>query len=147
MFIVSFSLSGESKWPFYRQSHNWHIVWNWFVFHLNMTFSCWQQYTSACLPALKPVRPLVPQETPNKHVWPYFHHNLHALPKRDYGNSMAKLGPYMAHMWEWHRKTKISDDMELMWGIIFASCMLREIYEKNSQCLSMHGRGMGKKYP
>ena len=48
---------------------------------------------------------------------------------------MAKLGPYMAHMWEWHGKTKtFSDDMELMWGLNLAICMVWEIWKtkKNS---------------
>ena len=26
------------------------------------------------------------------------------LPKKNYGNDMAKLGPYVAHMWEWYGK-------------------------------------------
>jgi len=32
--------------------------------------------------------------------------NKMPLPKRNYRNGMAKLGPYMAHMWEWYGKTK-----------------------------------------
>ena len=28
------------------------------------------------------------------------------LPKKNYGNHMANLGPYMAHTWEWYGKVE-----------------------------------------
>ena len=28
------------------------------------------------------------------------------LPKKKYGNDMAKFGPYLTHMWEWYGKVE-----------------------------------------
>ena len=33
-------------------------------------------------------------------------HSRIPLPKQKYGNDMEKLGPHMAHIWEWHGKAE-----------------------------------------
>ena len=48
---------------------------------------------------------------------------MHPLPKKKYGNDMAKHGPYMTHIWEWYGKVgwRYGTDMRLNFAMF--SCM------------------------
>ena len=67
------------------------------------------------------------------------------LPNKKYGNDMANLGPYMAHMWKSYGK--VGDHMELIWGQIFANFKLWKVYGKKSSCYVLYGRAMGTECP
>ena len=59
---------------------------------------------------------------------------MYSLTKKNYGNDMAKLGPYVGHMWPicGNGMGSLVGGMELMWDLILAKCNLWKIYGKKT---------------
>ena len=55
------------------------------------------------------------------------------LPKKKYGNDMAKQGAYMTHTCIWgNGMERLGEDMELIWGSILPHFNVWKMYGKKS---------------